>query len=192
VEVQFYLLLPLVFMLLDSVAPRRRPLALFLLALGACAAHLGVLHAVDRVVPWPGGPWLTWVRPHGAVVSHSLLAHLPHFLLGTYLGRWRARAEEKAHAGGSARPGGAEGVFWGASLVVVLLLATDWNEGLTLPGGRYGLPLLPLLIGAVLLAAPATRWARCLLDSAPLRGLGAPSYGIYIYHYPCMTWVDRL
>ena len=43
----------------------------------------------------------------------------------------------------------------------------------------------------MILAVPGARFARAGLESVPLRYLGVISYGIYIYHLPCLTLVDR-
>ena len=44
----------------------------------------------------------------------------------------------------------------------------------------------------MILSAPMTRGARRCLDARPLRGLGVISYGVYIYHLPCLTLIDRI
>ena len=41
------------------------------------------------------------------------------------------------------------------------------------------------------LTAPLTRGARKVLESAPLKPLGVISYGIYLYHVPCLNGIER-
>ena len=191
VEAQFYLLLPLLFLALARL-PRRAALPA-VVALGALAwgASWWLVGAVDGAIPWPADPVLTWIRPGGAVVTHSLLAHLPHFLMGT-AAAWvflRASRQQRSHPRLLRRV--AEALFWGAAAALLLLLSTPWGEALALPRSRYGLPLVPALLTLLLLAAPFATVASRVLESPPLRALGVLSYGVYLYHYPVLMLVDR-
>jgi peptidoglycan/LPS O-acetylase OafA/YrhL len=164
------------------------------LVLGAIAyaLHRWVMSTVTRIVQWPFDPWLTWVQPYGAVLSHSLLAHLPLFLLGVAAGALFVERGEllPRPARGVARF--ATPVFWASLLGIVTLLASNAHDDATLAYGRYGLPLLPLLLTALMLSVTRARGARRALESAPLRVLGSISYGFYLFHLPCMTLIDRL
>ncbi len=191
VEIQFYLLLPVIFVLLRGVAPRWILAGLVLLAVAAYGIHYWLVGAVTRTVPWPGSPWLTWIRPYGAVVTRSLLAHLPHFLIGVMAGWGLIHLQQWEAATAAKRTLWSEAVFWLCLLVILVLLGTEAGDAVSIPHGRYGLPLVPLLLAALALTAPFTRIAGGLLDSRIIRGLGILSYGIYIYHLPCLNLVDQ-
>jgi peptidoglycan/LPS O-acetylase OafA/YrhL len=190
VEVQFYALLPLAFAALARASAAWRPWLLVALAVAAYALHHWLMSSVTRIVDWPLDPRMPWIRPYGAVLSHSLLAHLPHFLLGVVAGLPFMRAREKA-AGPWRRPWVSEAAFWSALALAGVLVGTALEDAVAIPYGRYGLPLVPLLLATLVVTAPATRLARRCLEGFPLRRLGTISYGFYIYHVPCLALVDR-
>ena len=192
VEVQFYVLLPFLFLLLRRLSPRKIVVALTLLSLVAYGLNYWLVSSFDRVILWPGSATLTWIRPYGAVVTHSLLAHLPHFFIGAMAGAlllWLKSAQPRSFQSGSWR---FEAVFWASFMGVFGLLATELGGYVQIPYGRYGLPVVPLLLGAMILCTPFTVIARSLLDSGPLRVLGTLSYGVYIFHLPVLRQVDRV
>ena len=189
VEMQFYLLLPLLLL----AARGRRDIGV-VVALGGIAygAHVWVMRTVTEPVPWPGSDVLLWIRPGGAVVSHSLLAHLPHFLLGVATAgaflRMRAR-------GWLDRPRAAliaDIAFSVAACAIFVILGTTIDTRFQIIYGRYTLPVVPLLLVVLVVAAPVSRRTRALLESVPLRGLGTISYGFYLWHMPCLNWVDHM
>ena len=55
--------------------------------------------------------------------------------------------------------------------------------------GRYLFPWMPALAAIVVITAPFGPIARKTLDVWPLRWLGLISYGVYIFHVPCMQVV---
>ena len=191
VEVQFYVLLPLLFLLLRRYSPRNIVIVLILLSLAAYGLNYWLISSVDKVILWPGSSTLTWIRPYGAVVTHSLLAHLPHFFIGVICGALLLHlktAQTKSVDTGDWR---FEAVFWVSCGLVFVLLATELGDLVQIPYGRYGLPLVPLLLGAMILSTPFTSAARRLLDNGPVRVLGTLSYGVYIFHLPVLRLVDR-
>ena len=48
------------------------------------------------------------------------------------------------------------------------------------------------LVAAMIVAAPQAPAARRLLESAPLRLLGVVSFGLYVYHMPCLRLTARV
>jgi len=61
-------------------------LVILALAIGAYAFHSWLIISVTKVIDWTFSHWMTWVRPYGAVLNHSLPGHLPHFLFGVLVG----------------------------------------------------------------------------------------------------------
>ena len=191
VEMQFYLILPLIFCIMRRLSPWQACTVLLLIGLLTYGLHYWVVSSVTRIVPWPGNVALTWIRPYGAVVTHSLLAHLPLFIFGVvagwlfiYLNQQYAR-----HADFQRRC--SEFSFWCCLVLLFLLLSSELGEKIQVSYGRYGLPLIPLLLAVLVVSTPFTLFANKILDSTLLRRLGLISYGIYIYHLPCLNWVDR-
>jgi peptidoglycan/LPS O-acetylase OafA/YrhL len=191
VEMQFYVLLPLIFAGLARVDRSWRVLLLVALCFVAYGMHYGLNSSVTRIIHWPFAPAQIWIRPHGAVLTHSLLAHLPHFLLGVIGGYLFLNLKAWVNENSTRLHRLSDLVFWCAFGVILALLATPLGDLIEIPYGRYGLPLVTLLLVAMIISVPSSRFARRSLVSFPLRDLGAISYGIYIYHLPCLTLVDR-
>lgn len=173
VEFQFYLLLPLLFMLLRPCGQR---LAVGLLLLLGCAAYMTHLARM----PADGSA--------SAATTYSLLAHLPHFLLGMvtgYLLVSRTAGTLKASRTHDA-------LLVMVLLLLGLILSTPLDDLLQIPAGRYNLPFVPLLLCLLILLVPTTRFGRAAFESAPLRGIGTVSYGVYLYHLPVQHVTARL
>lgn len=191
VEVQFYILLPFLFLLVRKVSIGKALVIIGFLGAGAYAAHYMLMVSVTSVVSWPFKPQLNWIRPYGAVLNHSLLAHLPHFLLGVAASRLYLRMSEKEAFSSPPAKRAFESVFWISAVSVLILVSTSLEETLTIPYGRYGLPMIPLLIVMLVVSAPHTALAVKCLESYPLRILGRISYGFYIWHLPVLTRTDQ-
>ena len=160
-----------------------------LLAFG-CAAYLGYFLLADninRVYYWPFDLSLQWFRPFGAVLNYSLPAHLPHFIIGVIFSLFYLELQSAQSKKPRSYKAIAEVTFWIASGLVSVLLSTNMEHWVQIPYGRYGLPIIPLLLAIIVLSAPFTSLALRLLESRLVYGAGVLSYGVYIYHYPVFS-----
>ena len=185
VEAQFYLLVPLLFLLADRMsAARTAALMLALIVVTYFAHYFIVSHAA---VSGPSDE-VARVSP---VLTYSLMAHLPHFLLGAVTAWIFLVLDLKARSAPGRLSFVFEATLWVAALLVFIVLSTRIADVLTVPYGRYNFPFVPFLLCVIILLTPVTSSGRVLLDSAPLRWIGAISYGIYIYHLPIQHAVAR-
>ena len=186
VEMQFYALLPLLFLVLSPLRSRALLIAILAVAFGAYGLHAWLLAGFDiarDVRADVGGA--------NVVYTHSVLAHLPHFLFGTAAAGYTVLAGSGRRSGQSfSRLAGV--LFWLAVAGVVALLATELGAALAMPWARYYWPGLSLCFVVVLVNAPRAKSAIALLHAAPLRYLGQISYGIYLLHYPALRLVEKL
>ena len=185
VEMQFYLLLPLLFKLLQKI-PKQAVMLILSIILIAYMLHYFVINTFDKNIYWPWDNQLTWIRVHGAVLNHSTLAHLPHFLCGVLAAGYARRIKNTGIA-----EGGYQVVFLATSFLLIIILSTPLYEVLSVPAGHYGFPVLSVLIALMILSIPHSALAVRFLDSLPLRKLGMISYGFYLYHLPVLQCLDR-
>lgn len=183
VEAQFYLLLPVLMAILPRHSPVLSCMALVALSAAAYAAHFminaaAVASAVEGQAPSPA-------------LTYSLLAHLPHFLLGMATSRLFVARSRSSVPGTAPKPWLSEALLAASLAAILVILSTPIDALLQIPFGRYNLPYLPLLLCAVIALTPGTALGRQLLGSAPLRGLGLISYGVYIYHLPIQNFLAR-
>jgi peptidoglycan/LPS O-acetylase OafA/YrhL len=191
IEVQFYLLLPLFFLLIRKFTTFKPWGVIIVLGISAYGLHYLLISKVSSIISWPINPWLIWIRPNGAVLSHSILVNLPHFLIGMAAGKLYLDINQKIDGSYPMTRYTSESVFWLCLLAVLFLLGTGYVEKIEAPRATYGLPVVPLLLAAMIFTAPMTHVAKRILDGFVLRKLGAISYGIYIYHLPCLNTIDR-
>lgn len=182
VIVQFYLVLPPVFLLVGRLHSFQAFLVLLLMSCGTYGVHLWLIHFTGSLTNWPNS--VDVLRPYGDVLQKSLLAHLPHFLLGTALGWLFLRLKHHEVQTGIRIRIVSELAFWVSVVLTVVILGTPLDEWCQVPYGRYNYPIIPLLLAVIIVSVPFSGLARRLLDSFPLRNLGIISYGIYVYHLP--------
>ena len=196
VQVQFYVLFPVLILFVRPLM-RARLVATGVLGLGAVAAYVGS-YSVGAWASSAGGNWPfdpSVVAPDGLVLSHTLLAHLPHFFIGMIAAGVYAGLE--ASDARPTRPGTqalvADVAFWGSLAAVAAVLSVDGlSQALRVPFGRYNLPYVPLLMAVMMVSAPLGRLAGAAMETLPLRMLGMISYGFYIFHRPCMGVVSEV
>ncbi len=167
VEEQFYLLWPLVLLLVVLRLPRAGRIAVLALATLASAAAMAVLLT-------PGNPTSVYYNTGAHAFGLTIGA-----LLAVVSRWWSPRALEWPRA---ARRGlGVAGALAFAGLVALSILMPgeeDW--------AYHGGLLAAAVLTAVLIAAflvPGSPLARAI-DVAPLRWIGHRSYGIYLWHWP--------
>ncbi|MCP4451269.1 MAG: acyltransferase, partial [Planctomycetes bacterium] len=191
VEMQFYLLLPILFVLGRRLSERKLCWIFGAVAIFAYGLHCWLINAVSHVVPWPYDPMLTWIRPNGAVLNHSALANMPHFLIGVLMARLFLYVKQ-LDFGHRKRQLICELLFWLCLMGTLSLLGSDWDRYGRLPNGAYGFPSVPLMLAVMIVTVPFTRMARFLLDSFILRTLGMISFGVYIIHMPVLIHLDQV
>lgn len=183
VEMQFYLILPLFFLVVKRV-DISLSIPLFI-GLGACCygIHYIVMNSASGVMGM-----------NGNVLSKSVLAHLPHFLLGISCGGIYLFLKNYGASTGSFKVNATinDLLIGVAFLISIYILSTPLYKQLNVPFGRYNYPFIPMLQALIIVAVPFSKFACCLLESFPLKILGLLSYGIYIYHYPILRLTERV
>ncbi|PHS05656.1 MAG: hypothetical protein COA78_15105 [Blastopirellula sp.] len=189
-QVQFYVVLPLVFWLLCRASSNKSIQVSFILALslGCYVLHYFIMECGDQIGTNFGIQ--DFVTSRSTVFSHSVLAHMPHLLWGVFAG-W-LYLKLMASKSSFRRTGLCEATVWISGLAVLVILGTSLDEVLQVPHGRYNFPFVPALITAIIACTPLTTAACWLLDSLPLRRLGEISFGVYVFHLPCMKLVGRV
>lgn len=188
VEMQFYVLLPLLFALVRPVSATLAWFAFAALAVVAFAAHASLLHGLVGASAFAAA-----MQPDGSpgvVLTHSLLAHLPHFLFGVIAAGYQIISTGRAPT--QRRSRGADVISVTAIIGVLVLIGTELGSAWSPAHARYFWPLLSLAFAVLLLAVPRAPLIGSLLGSPPLRYAGRISYGIYLFHYPVMRLVEKL
>jgi peptidoglycan/LPS O-acetylase OafA/YrhL len=177
VEMQFYLLVPLLFL---AVRPAGRWQSFCALLLLAVAAYLAHWHRVGGVAAPP------------AHHTYSLLAHMPHFILGMLTACLCLRRLDAAPRKPAASAVQADMLLLLVLALLVLILSTPLDDALQLPAARYNLPFVPLLLCGLVVLVATGRLGRLIFDHPLLSGIGVVSYGVYIFHLPVQHVAARL
>jgi len=180
VEFQFYLLLPVLFLLLFKLGLRKAQWLCLMLIPSIYFAYRYFMQQMTLNEDWPIAIALIWPfginigSASGQSLTYSLFAHLPHFLIGLFAASLYTSRISKI----------AEAIFWASAMLVFIILTTELDSFLQLDFGRYNFPFVPILLGLIVFTAPKTKWASACLEFAPLKWVGVISYGVYIFHYP--------
>lgn len=189
VEVQFYILLPLIFLVIAAFPRWLQMPAVVGFAVFAYVALIGVIQCEPcrEWWPWNGQDDVT----QNPVFTYSLLAHLPHFLLGVLGGGGYSMLKDARRRHFCAIRNGSEAVFLLAAVLIFIILATPLDTRLAIPFGRYNLPFVPVLLALIVLSSSHTSLIKALLELPPVRWIGYVSYGVYIFHLPVLNVVGR-
>lgn len=184
VQMQFYLVFALIVwgMARARITSERTTMVLFaLICLGSYLLHVAVMNSAspEQIAEW------------GPVLSRSVLAHFPLFLIGAMTSfvfvKRRIKPAESAARASLVR----DVAFALSALAMLMILGTPLDNWFQIPYGRYNLPFVPLLLALILFVTPDSRAAAKLLEFAPFRLLGVISYGFFIYHLAIMGLVSR-
>jgi peptidoglycan/LPS O-acetylase OafA/YrhL len=192
-EEQFYLLWPIILVMLCRRPALTRQLPTILLA------------AASAVLAWR--EVLIGLGASGSRIYFGLDTRADALLVGCALAAWLRASKLSAEPGWTPRPGGLSGLLSalpviGPLAVVVLAIgvatAPDLGTKTTIMD-RGGYSVVAVVAGLLILAADQGQpvWLFRLLGSAPLSWLGRISYGFYLWHYPVTglagdKLVDRL
>jgi peptidoglycan/LPS O-acetylase OafA/YrhL len=188
IEEQFYLLWPLILLVVVRYTRRRMGTAggerqHLLAGLGVAALMCAVASAAEMALLYSAANpdrvyYGTDTRAQGLLMGAALAFGL---------GWWRAgdRSTRPVVKGGLAAAGVAG--------LGVLLAAVDLVDGNSASLYRFGFLAIDVAVVAVLASAvalPSSPVGR-LLALPPLRAIGTISYGLYLWHFPLFLWLDE-
>jgi peptidoglycan/LPS O-acetylase OafA/YrhL len=171
VEEQFYLLWPLILVVIIRFVPKRGQLALFTLAAAALSAGLMALlyePGVDPSRVYYG----TDTRAFALLIGAALAIVWPSWKLSESLS---SRSRITLDTVGTI----------GLAIILVMIGRVGEYDSFLYRGGMVLLAIATAAVVAVL-AHPASRLAR-IIGSKALTWIGVRSYGIYLYHYPIIV-----
>ncbi len=201
VQAQFYIVFAF---LMLPLAPLARHKGIIALLLMVCIVATFLIHSYIITSASTGA---LNSRVSQSVLRVSMLAHLPHFLLGmlaalAFAAMNKPAASERFSADDAKQPsiGFDFFVLLCAVAILAILAVPSLDELFRLPVrssesrmvGRYNFPYVPLLIAIILVLLPRTKLLVGLMELAPIRFLGVISYGIYVFHLPCLELCKKL
>ncbi len=194
VEVQFYLFLPLFFLVVRRLKYNVSLLLFSAAVFVSYLTYLALMKVLIAADAWPIHFPLIWPfgvsleSADGGALRYATLAHLPHFLLGVATaalfivkGQWFSQKWQLS-----------EGLFWGACVGIFAILATSLDNIFEVEFGRYNFPYVPILLAVMVFTAPLGKVSKYLLQRPVVLWIGKLSYGIYLYHYLVLNGVKRV
>ncbi|HEY2628535.1 MAG TPA: acyltransferase [Usitatibacter sp.] len=182
VEVQFYLLLPILMPLFVRWPKAMLAVALALAQYWRLASRDGLDWLVNEELAF-GRIWNWQEGVVRYLIEHQLPSYFAHFALGIVMGRTWLRARTHPSPAWAV-----DGI--GVAGVVLLYCALAVN-GAMLGSGSWALP--PLALGAMLYwaAARGGPLVASLLGRGPLAFTGRISYSAYLYHLPLLILANQ-
>jgi len=173
VEEQFYILWPIIAMMIMAVLPKTKHQLLLLVGLAGCSALAMALLFV------PGGETRVYYGSDTHAFGLLIGAALAFALASPSLTWFHSRRWNQVKV---------PVALMGLALVITLMLTLDGESAFTYRGGL----VLASLASAGMVAAlpgPATSLTR-VLSLKPIEWVGVRSYGIYMWHWPAILIVE--
>ncbi|WP_372716877.1 acyltransferase family protein [Novipirellula sp.] len=132
-----------------------------------------------------------WFGPDAILRDHSLLPHMPLFVLGmgAFLARGHLLKMELKLI-----PVRCDAAILLICLAVVAIISTPVLTIFSIPSFRYMFPVVPLLLAVAVSLVPHSNVVRTFFDSRVLLMTGRLSYLIYLFHEPVLggvIWAAR-
>ena len=175
IELQFYVLLPILFWGTRSLA--RRPAAIPVLIAG-CILLLDFGWAYTTVGLTGVMPAKVLPAPTSVVVQESVFFYLKWFGIGI-LGAWIVRRQLIRRM---------REIVWDCAFIMAVIaflaVIAGSREGQWRSVSTFGWPAGCLVCGLLVITCPRSRCARVLFDNRIMQCIGTLSYGIYLWHWP--------
>ncbi|EMI16530.1 membrane protein containing Acyltransferase 3 domain protein [Rhodopirellula maiorica SM1] len=124
----------------------------------------------------------SWFGSDATLRDHSLLSHMPLFVLG--MGMFFARKQTAKVA-----PVRCDAAILLICLTVIAIISTPLDVIVRLPSFRYMFPTVPLLLAVAVSLVPQSKIVRTILEGRVLLMTGRLSYLIYLFHDPVLGGV---